>query len=112
MSPCSRADKKFLVLPVSVSSVPEETQRVLESGTQRAGRGAGCDTPAPSPASRGGAPGRMSGVWSAGWQRAGRGDAILRLQVQHPAMQWSFRENAEVANNTQQDKITGEVVMI
>ena len=40
MSPCSRADKKFLVLPVSVSSVPEETQRVLESGTQRAGRGA------------------------------------------------------------------------
>ena len=40
MSPCSRADKKFLVLPVSVSSVPEETQRVLESGAQRAGRGA------------------------------------------------------------------------
>ena len=40
MSPCSRADKKFLVLPVSVSSVPEETQRARESGTQRAGRGA------------------------------------------------------------------------
>ena len=40
MSPCSRADKKFLVLPVSVSSVPEETPGVLESGTQRAGRGA------------------------------------------------------------------------
>ena len=40
MSPCSRADKKFLVLPVSMSSVPEETQRVQESGTQRAGRGA------------------------------------------------------------------------
>ena len=103
MSPCSRADKKFLVLPVSVSSVPEETQRVLESGTQRAGRGAGCDTPAPSPASRGGAPGRMSGVWSAGWQRAGRGDAILRLQVQHPIMELQGECEGRQQHTTGQD---------
>ena len=62
-----------------------------------------CDTPAHSPASRGGAPGRMSGVWSAGWQRAGRGDAILRLQVQHPIMELQGECEGRQQHTTGQD---------
>ena len=71
-----------------------------------------CDTPAPSPASRGGAPGRMSGVWSAGWQRAGRGDAILRLQVQHPIMELQGECEGRQQHTTGQDYRWGRDDMI
>ena len=71
-----------------------------------------CYTPAPSPASRGGAPGRMSGVWSAGWQRAGRGDAILRLQVQHPIMELQGECEGRQQHTTGQDYRWGRDDMI
>ena len=43
---------------------------------------------------------------------SGLGAGMRYSDSKSSILQWSFRENAKVANNTQQDKITGEVVMI